>query len=359
MRDRSARHAAVMSWHEPGRDRDPWDGGQGGSSDLDEMLRRLRERLGRWFGRRPGPPRRSFVRIWWLAPLVIVGIWLLTGFYQVASGSKGVRLEFGAFAGISGPGVHWHWPWPIDRVYVLDVAEPRSVGQRDTVLTRDGKLATVEVTVRYRIADPYDYLFKVSDPPNIVNALAAAALADAARGYALAELQGGRQGAVEDALEKKIGGALGDMQAGLDVNSVKISRIALPQVVADAQQRLVADREHAAAQVTAARAAARASLAESRSRAHATVAAAQADAAARIADADSEVAAFRKLLPAWQADPVTTRETLREDAIGAILKAAPKVVVVGPVNSVAIPGWPGSAAPPASVPAPATRSGGK
>lgn len=343
-----------MSWHEPGRDRDPWDKDPGGSSDLDEMLQRLRRRLGRWLGNRPGPPRRGFVRIWWLAPLAIVGIWLLTGFYEVASGSKGVRLEFGAYAGLSGPGMHWHWPWPIDRIYVLNLAEARSVGQRNTVLTKDGKLATLEVTVRYRIADPYDYLFKVADPPNAVNALAAAALADAARGYALADLGGKRQSAVENALEKRIGEALGGLQAGLDVNSVKISRVALPQAVMSARHSLAVERQQAAAEITAARAAAQQSLAEARSRAHAALTSAQSDATARTADANAEVAAFRELLPAWRADPLTTQNMLREDAISSILEAAPKVVVVGPVNSVSIPGWPSPMVSPASAPVPAS-----
>lgn len=347
-----------MSWHEPGRDRDPWDDGTGGSSDLDEMFGRLRRRVGRWLGKRPGPPRRNLIRVWWLGPLVIVGIWLLTGFYQVASGSKGVRLEFGALDGISGPGLHWHWPWPIGRVYVLDVSEPRSVGQRSTVLTKDGKLATMEVTVRYRISDPYNYLFKVANPTSVVNALAAAALEHAARGYALADLSGKQQSAVENALERRIASTLGGLQAGLDVNSVKLSRLTLPQAVADARHKLSVARQHAEAEITAARAAAQESLTEARSRAHDAVASAQSDAAAGIADADAEVAAFRELLPAWQADPVTTQKMLREDAISAILKAAPKVVVVGPVNSVSIPGWPASSAAPASAPAPASHGGG-
>lgn len=341
-----------MSWNEPGRDRDPWDGGSGGPSDLDQMFRRLRERLARLLHGRPGPARPRRVRIWWFVPVLVVAIWLIFGFFRVPSGSRAVRLQFGAYAGTAGPGAHWEWPWPIGAVHVVDVGERRSVGQRGTVLTSDGKLAVVELTVSYRVSDPYRYLFGSVHAAAVLGALAADALNAAASGHTLAELSGQQQGAIEQALETRVAGEAKRLDTGVDVDAVQISGISLPASVAEAHKSLAASRAKARAAVSAARAAAAKSVAEARLSAHRQVAEAQDAAAEDVASARSEAVRFEALLPAFRAAPEATREMLRRSALRAILAAAPKVVVVGPVRSVEIPGWPPAKA--ASAPAPAT-----
>lgn len=345
-----------MSWNEPGRDRDPWNGGGsggGGPPDLDQMFRRLRQRLAALLRRRPGPPRTHWPRLWWLAPVVLVALWLLTGFFQVPAGNQGVRVRLGRYAGTSGPGAHWQWPWPIARVHIVDMAQRRSIGQRNTVLTQDGKLADIELTVHYRVSDPYKYVFGSDHPAAVVNALAAAALAAAAGDNTLADLTGKREGAIEQSLQTQLGQAVGAMDLGVDINSVSFSRITLPDAVTAARHSLATAEASAAAAVTAARAAAVTQLAGARRTARGIVAAARADAGRQVARAQAEATQFEALLPAWRTAPAATREMLRRSVLSAILSAAPKVVVVGPIGSVQIPSWPAPAAS-SRAPAPAT-----
>src|SRR5579871_6778444 len=102
-----------MSWKEPGSG-GPWGGGggqgpwgrgpnkSGGPTppDLDELLRKGQERLRRFWPGGPGGGQGRFVL---LGIVVIVVIWIITGFYTVAPDELGVVLRFGRFDHITQP----------------------------------------------------------------------------------------------------------------------------------------------------------------------------------------------------------------------------------------------------------------
>ena len=131
-----------MAWNEPGGGgRDPWSGkgGDQGPPDLDEVLRKLQERLGGLFGgggrggsgsgrggESAGPSKKTIGTIVAVALLV----WLATGIYIVEPAERGVVLRFGAFREITQPGPHWRWPYPIDEAIRVDVDQITSFGHK-------------------------------------------------------------------------------------------------------------------------------------------------------------------------------------------------------------------------------------
>ncbi|HSG65789.1 MAG TPA: protease modulator HflK N-terminal domain-containing protein, partial [Gammaproteobacteria bacterium] len=118
-----------MSWDDSGNKGNPWkSGGDKGPADLDAIVRDLQRKLAGFLGGRgsrreggdggigPGPsrsPGRGFVLG---AAALLLGVWGLTGFYQVNAAEIGVVLRFGAFQSLSPPGLRWHIPWPIEQV---------------------------------------------------------------------------------------------------------------------------------------------------------------------------------------------------------------------------------------------------
>ena len=50
-----------------------------------------------------------------LLGLVVVVLWLGSGFYRVQPDELGVVLRFGAYSYRTAPGLHWHLPWPIEQ----------------------------------------------------------------------------------------------------------------------------------------------------------------------------------------------------------------------------------------------------
>ena len=95
-----------------------------GPPDLDEILKKLQQKLTALLGFRSRPPGATppsggghmgaavgggvvFVI------LLIVGVWLMSGFYIVDEGRRGVVLRLGKYLETTMPGPRWHIPYPI------------------------------------------------------------------------------------------------------------------------------------------------------------------------------------------------------------------------------------------------------
>ena len=97
--------------------------GKNGPPDLDEIWRNVNKKLNDMFSRRGSnnePPERGQGPRFALPMggvglilLLVVAIWLLSGFYIVDEGRRGVELRFGRYKVTTLPGLRWHWPYPI------------------------------------------------------------------------------------------------------------------------------------------------------------------------------------------------------------------------------------------------------
>ncbi|HYC46030.1 MAG TPA: FtsH protease activity modulator HflK [Burkholderiales bacterium] len=173
-----------MSLNDPQWGRRP--GGNQGPPDLEELWRNFNRRLESLFGRRGGGdaptgggPARSLGGLGLLAVLVLV-VWLASGFYIVPEGQRGVVLRFGKFIETTMPGPRWHLPYPIESAEVVNLAGVRTVeiGYRNNVkskvlkeslmLTDDENIVDVQFAVQYILKSPNDYLFNSREPDEAV-----------------------------------------------------------------------------------------------------------------------------------------------------------------------------------------------
>jgi len=331
-----------MSWHEPGRDRDPWRGPDDGPPDLDEWFRRAWRRLRALFKRSRRPGGAKPLHFWWIVPVILVGIWLLTGFYRVATSHQAVVQRFGAYAGTVDSGLHWYWPWPIGAHNSVAVGKDRSISRHAQVMTGDGKLISLRLTVAYRIDKPRQYLFGSVNPAGVINALADAGLARVAREVSLQTLQSGNTEALAKKLDKRVGEALQAAGTGIVVRSVAIGHVELPERVQASQDKLTSVRKDNDKQAGKVRAQANEKVLAAGRRASTVIAAAQTAARKREALAKVRRAHFEALLPAWRHSPSTTKQILRADILADTLARLPKVVVSGSVHSVTLPPLPAS-----------------
>lgn len=161
-----------MAWNEPGKNRDPWGGpggnngsgkrgGEQGPPDLDEVFRKLKNRLfggggqgggggSRVPGQGPSGPMVGLIA----AALVVV--WMLSGFYTVDDAERAVVLRLGAYERTVGPGLHWHMPWPAETVETVNVNEIRRFNYQSRMLTRDENIVEVDVNVQYKVGEARD-----------------------------------------------------------------------------------------------------------------------------------------------------------------------------------------------------------
>src|SRR5215469_10293711 len=128
-----------MPWNQPSGPNNPWGRrpGQGGP-DLDERLKswqRRLESLWRTGGRGGGGEGNSLLVV---AVLVVIGVWLFSGFYQVNRPERGVIQRFGRLVlPVRNPGLGWRMPWPIETVTRVNVASVNSSDFKSRVLTSD------------------------------------------------------------------------------------------------------------------------------------------------------------------------------------------------------------------------------
>ncbi len=108
----------------------PWGGRPGGGQqppDLEELLRRSQEKVKKLFPGGGGPGFGGNRKALVLIPLVLVAIWLASGFYRVQPDEQGVVLRFGQWVKTTQPGLNWHLPAPIETVLTPKVTRSNRV----------------------------------------------------------------------------------------------------------------------------------------------------------------------------------------------------------------------------------------
>jgi len=123
------------------------------------------------------------------AVLLIVGIFIFTGFYAVPADSVAAVQHFGRYARSEDPGLHFKMPFGIDTVTIVPVRRQLKLEfgfgtegasnphQRSTdevheqdMVTGDLNSVQVEWVVEYQISDIHQYLFEVQDPEDTLRA---------------------------------------------------------------------------------------------------------------------------------------------------------------------------------------------
>src|SRR5690349_12803077 len=107
-----------------------------GPPDLDEILRKLQQKIAGALGFKPrattpggGDGRMGAAMGGGIAfiVLLVIAIWLASGFYIVEEGRRGVVLRLGKFLEITDAGPRWHIPYPIESVEIVNVSGVRTV----------------------------------------------------------------------------------------------------------------------------------------------------------------------------------------------------------------------------------------
>ncbi|MGE5624776.1 MAG: FtsH protease activity modulator HflK [Bacillota bacterium] len=362
-----------MVWKEPGKDKDPWGDGDRGAPDLDKLVHELQRHFGSLFKRRR---RRGQGRAYiWLIPLLL-SAWLVSGFYVVEEGDRGVDVLLGQYRAVTQPGLHWHVPWPLGgRVIVTGVDSGDYVRGYGSLLTADGNAVTAEVDVQYRIVDLPAYLYANAVPgggsaaADILGNLTDGAVSGAVAAAPESALLGRGVDGVANAARQRLTESMKGAATGLEVTQVTLRKVSVPAPVSSAYAGVRQAEQDAQKQKDDADAYAADVLPRARGDADSRIAAAKAYAAAVVERAHGDAAAFEGLLPAYRRAPAVTRESLTLSTFEEILTHVQRVIVVDknshvtltlekPVANPPAAAKTGNAAAPAKPPAQAKPAGG-
>ncbi|MDR2876726.1 MAG: FtsH protease activity modulator HflK [Chromatiales bacterium] len=347
-----------MAWNEPGGSRggkDPWSGQgdgqqQGGPPDLDEVVRKMQEKFNGLFGGRRGGANRSGggrgpgrAASFGISTIVVVilGLWLISGFYIVNAGSQGVVLRFGSFHHLADPGLNWRIPYPIDSVDVINVDQIRTaeIGYRTNtqgarglageslMLTQDENIVDIKLAIQYRIKDAKDYLFNVLDPDLTLAQATESALREiigkSTMDFVLTEGRAEVVARVNTLIQQ----ILDNYQAGLQVTSVNMQDAQPPEEVQHAFDDAVKAREDEERLRNEAETYSNDILPRARGQAARAIEEANAYQAQVIAQAEGDASRFTQIVQEYHRAPAVMRDRLYIETIESIMKNVSKVIV--------------------------------
>jgi regulator of protease activity HflC (stomatin/prohibitin superfamily) len=180
--------------------------------------------------------------------IVVVVMFILSGIKVVNQYERGVVLTLGRFTGMRNPGLQIVIPI-FQRMIKVDVRTNTIDIPKQEVITKDNVTVNVDAVVYFRVADAEKAVLEVTNYIYASSQFAQAALRDVTGNVELDSLLGKRDEVSQQIME------IVDVQTekwGIDVESVKIQNIELPQDMKRAMAKQAeAERERRAVIITA------------------------------------------------------------------------------------------------------------
>lgn len=286
--------------------------------------------------------------VWWIAGGVVL-LWLLSGIYIVNPDEQGIVLRFGKYVRTVEPGPHYHLPFPIETVYKPQVTQVlrgevgfRSLGQGKTfqqgqvktipqeasMLTGDENIVNVQFSVQYKIKDPVEYLFNVTNQAAVVRNAAEAAMREViGKSMIDSALTDGKLKIQNDATEL-LQNILNRYEVGVQVIAVQLQDVHPPQDVIAAFKDVASAREDKSRIINEAEAYRNELLPRARGQAAEMVNIAEAYKATRVQNAHGETQRFLSVLAEYEKAKDVTKKRLYYEAMEDILAHAQEKVIL-------------------------------
>ena len=333
-----------MAWNEPGGgNRDPWNnkGGDKGPPDLDEVVRKLQEKMGGLFGGKRrgggggsdggdaggstgGGASRKGIGV--IIALVVIAVLGMEAFYIIQPAERGVVTRFGAYHIVTAPGPHLKLPF-IDAVDVVNVDQVNKFQHRAQMLTKDENIVDITLEVQFRIQDAADFLFQDADPGGTIHGAMESSLREVVGKSRLDDIITENRSAIAVAAQQGTQQLLDLYRTGLIITNVNIQRAEAPEQVAEAFADAIRAREDKERLQNQAETYANDVVPRARGEAARLVEDAKGYKARVIAEADGESQRFLALLREYEKAPQVTRERLYLETMQDVLRNTGKVLL--------------------------------
>ncbi|HXP66464.1 MAG TPA: FtsH protease activity modulator HflK [Steroidobacteraceae bacterium] len=323
-----------MAWNEPGGEkRNPWNRPQQAQNDLDDVLRNFQRRLSALFGRGGGSgglgggqSSQGFSKGVSTIVVLIIAVWVGSGLYRVDAQERAVILRFGKYMQTTGPGYNWHLPWPIEQKRIVNVSQQFSVTDDARMLTADTNLVEVKSAVQYTKPDPRKYLFRVNNVEETLVQVAESAMREAV-GQAPLDKALAFDPSITDRAKKLLQKTLDNYDMGVNIISVKLGDVIVPDPVQDAQRDAIkADKDRQRFQQEA-ETYRNDVVPRARGQAAKNVLDAEAYRLQVLAIAQGETSRFDQVLNQYEHAPAVTRERMYLETMENVYKNSRKVIV--------------------------------
>jgi membrane protease subunit HflK len=320
--------------------------GNDGPPDLDELWRRLNQRLNSLFGGKggggglpPGPSARQFGGGFGLLLILVLVVWLASGFYIVDASQRGVVLRFGKFVESTQPGPRWHLPWPIESAEVVNVTGVRTVeiGYRNNVkskvqneslmITDDENIIDIQFAVQYILKDPQDYLFNNRDADKSVMQASESAIREVVGKNKMDFLLSGGKEKIVETVQILLQKILDRYKTGITITRVTMQDAQAPEEVQAAFADAVKAGQDRERQINEGQSYFNDVVPKAKGTSARLLQEGEGYRQSVIANAEGEASRFSQIVTEYSKAPVVTRQRLYLDAMQQVLSNSSKVMV--------------------------------
>lgn len=270
--------------------------------------------------------------IWGLLILVLGG-WLISGFYQINPDEQGIVLRFGKWIKTTEAGWHYHLPYPVEQVLKPKVTMTNQItigfGNPDEslMLTGDRNIVDLSVIVQWHIKDPEEFLFNIRNPQQTIKAATESAIREIIGQTPIDSTFAEGRAEIQEQARQDVQKILNSYKAGINVTEVNLKDVNPPLSVIESfrevdraysdQERMLNEAETYRNDV----------VPKARGEAAHIVEDANGYKASAIAQAQGGTAHFKALLKEHAKNPTLMERRLYYETMERALKDANKVIV--------------------------------
>ncbi|GJE57521.1 MULTISPECIES: FtsH protease activity modulator HflK [Methylobacterium] len=327
----------------------PWGSGGGGGGgktppDLEDLIRRGQDRLR---GIIPGGAGSGFGGGKGILILLglLVGVWLLTGFYTVKPNEVGINTIFGRYTGQSGEGLRYNFPYPVGGVVKPNVgftnsiqvgfrsgsgaARQRDLPEESLMLTADENIVDLDFEVQWRVnpLKAEDYVFNLENPESTIKALSESAMREVVGRRNIQAILTNEQSSIAAEVKDIVQKGLDEYGAGVSIAVVQLTGVNPPPEVRPAFIDVNAAQQDAQRVRNEAETYASREVPQARGRASQIVQAAEAYRDQATAEASGQAARFTQVYDAYKLAPEISRERLFLETMEKVLGSVNKVIL--------------------------------
>src|SRR5438874_2703710 len=291
-------------------------------------------------------PLRFILGILGAVGIALIFFSLLFGFRSIPTNSVGVKLRFGAFAGIAEPGLTYVIPYvdelivvPTQRLLKLEFGfsssgatnpyqHDREAEDTETMITGDLNTALVPWVVQYRITDPKMYLFNVREPEQTLRDLSESVMREVIGDRTVDEVLTIGRHDIETSSLKRLADLCSEYNLGFQIQQVQLATVRPPSVVQAAFNDVNQAQQEKQTAINQAWAVYNDAVPNARGQAKEREKQAEAYAFRRVNEAKGEAQKFSLLLSEYRKAPEVTRRRLYLEAMEAILPSLQRKVIV-------------------------------
>jgi membrane protease subunit HflK len=274
-----------------------------------------------------------------LIAVVVVLVWLGSGFFIVQEGQQAVVTTFGKYSHTKDAGFQWRLPYPVQAHEIVAVTQLQSVevgrnsvvqatGLRDSsMLTQDENIVDIRFTVQYRRSDARAYLFENNRPDEAVVMAAESAVREIVGRSKVDQVLYEQRDAIAADLVKSIQAQLDRLKTGIVIGNVNMQNVQVPDAVQAAFNDAVkasADRDRFKNE---GQAYASDVIPKARGTASRLSEEAEGYRSRVVAQADGDAQRFRSVLAEYQKAPGVTRDRLYIETMQQVYSNVSKIMV--------------------------------